>query len=119
MHERGDFSAIPILDVSPLHSGDAAAVRQVAERLRGYLETVGFVYVAGHGVPEASVQAVRAASRRFFALPEDDKLRIRIDRNFPRLSADREFDHRHVVGRAGQQTQPERIPDADARGGGG
>ena len=82
MHEPGDFSAIPILDVSPLHSGDGAAVRQVAESLRGYLETVGFVYVAGHGVPEDSVQAVRAASRRFFALPEQDKLRIRIDRNF-------------------------------------
>lgn len=82
MQDRGDFSAIPVLDVSPLLYGNADEVRQVAESLRGYLETVGFVYVAGHGVPEDSVQAVREASRRFFALPEDEKLKIRIDRNF-------------------------------------
>ena len=82
MQDSSDFSAIPILDVSPLYSGDATMVRQVADTLRGYLETVGFIYVAGHDVPEASVQAVREASRRFFALPEDDKLKIRIDRNF-------------------------------------
>ena len=77
-----DFSAIPVLDVSPLYSGDAAKMQQVADRLRGYLEAVGFLYVAGHDVPDASVQAVREASRRFFALPEAEKLRIRIDRNF-------------------------------------
>lgn len=82
MQDRGDFSVIPILDVSPLYSGDAAAIQKVADTLRGYLETVGFLYVSGHDVPEASVQAVREASRRFFALPEDDKLKIRIDRNF-------------------------------------
>jgi len=82
MQDRSDFSAIPILDVSPLYSGDANAVRQVADTLRSYLETVGFLYVSNHDVPEASVQAVREASRRFFALPEDDKLKIRIDRNF-------------------------------------
>lgn len=82
MQDRGDFSAIPILDVSGLRSGDAASARQVTDTLRGYLETVGFVYVAGHGIPEDRVQAVREASRRFFALPEDEKLKIRIDRNF-------------------------------------
>lgn len=82
MQDRGDFSAIPILDVSPLHSGDVSAFRQVADSLKGYLGTVGFVYVAGHGVPDDSVHAVREASRRFFSLPEEEKLKIRIDRNF-------------------------------------
>lgn len=82
MQNRGDFSSIPILDVSPLLSGDFSDRKHVAESLRGYLETVGFVYLSGHGVPKESVESVREASRRFFALPEDEKLKIRIDRNF-------------------------------------
>ena len=79
---RGEFSQIPILDVSGLYSGDPAAVRAVAETLRGYLETVGFLYVAGHGVPHADIEAVRDMSKAFFALPDEEKLKLRIDKNF-------------------------------------
>jgi isopenicillin N synthase-like dioxygenase len=79
---RGDFSEIPILDVSALFSGDAAAAARVAETLRGYLETIGFLYVAGHNVPAESVEGVRAEARRFFALPDEEKLKLKIDRNF-------------------------------------
>jgi len=79
---RGDFSQIPILDVSSLAGGDAAAVQDVAARLRDYLETVGFLYVAGHGVSDADVKAVRSMSKAFFALPDEEKLKLRIDKNF-------------------------------------
>lgn len=79
---RGDFSEIPILDVSPLFSGDAAAAAKVAETLRGHLEKIGFLYVAGHNVPDESVQGLREAAKRFFALPEDEKLAVKIDKNF-------------------------------------
>ncbi|MCX5512576.1 isopenicillin N synthase family oxygenase [Kaistia algarum] len=79
---RGDFSQIPILDVSRLYDGDPAAIRDVAETLRGYLETVGFLYVAGHRVPRADVEAVRSMSRAFFALPDEQKLELKIDKNF-------------------------------------
>jgi isopenicillin N synthase-like dioxygenase len=76
---RGEFSAIPVLDVSGLYGGDAA---QVSATLRRHLETIGFLYVAGHRVPEALVEAVREMSRRFHALPEEKKLALRIGRNF-------------------------------------
>ncbi len=79
---RGDFSEIPVLDVSQLFSGDAEAAAKVAETLRGYLEQIGFLYVAGHNVPDANVQGVREMARRFFALPEADKLALSIDKNF-------------------------------------
>lgn len=79
---RGDFSQIPILDVSGLYAGDEASVLKIAETLRGYLENVGFLYVAGHQVARADVEAVRAMSKAFFALPEEEKLNLRIDRNF-------------------------------------
>jgi isopenicillin N synthase-like dioxygenase len=79
---RGEFSQVPILDVSGLYAPDTIAIHKVAQALRGHLESVGFLYVAGHRVPRASVEAVRKMSKAFFALPEQEKLKLRIDRNF-------------------------------------
>lgn len=79
---RGDFSQIPILDVSALDGDDDAEIRATAATLRGYLESVGFLYVVGHGIPRADVEAVREEGKRFFALPEDQKLKLKIDKNF-------------------------------------
>jgi isopenicillin N synthase-like dioxygenase len=79
---RGEFSRIPILDVSGLYAPGMTAIRGVAQALRGHLESVGFLYVAGHRMPRTAVKAVREMSKAFFALPESDKLKLRIDRNF-------------------------------------
>jgi isopenicillin N synthase-like dioxygenase len=81
-NDRGDFSEIPILDVSALYGDDEAAIRATAATLRSYLETIGFLYVVGHPIPRADVEAVREASRRFFALPDEEKLKLKIDKNF-------------------------------------
>ncbi len=80
--ERGDFSEIPILDVSALYGADQDAIRATAATLRRYLETIGFLYVVGHPIPRADVEAVREASKHFFALPDEEKLKLKIDRNF-------------------------------------
>ena len=77
----GDFDAIPMLDVSVFRSGDRG-VQSVARELRGYLENVGFLYIKGHDVPHASIEAVRAESRRFHALPLEEKMKLKMDRNF-------------------------------------
>lgn len=79
---RGDFSQIPILDVSGLYTGSDDSVRSVAGTLRGYLETTGFLYVAGHQVSRDDVEAVREQSKRFFGLPDEQKLKLKIDKNF-------------------------------------
>lgn len=81
-NDRGDFSEIPILDVSALYGQDQAAIRATAATLRRYLETIGFLYVVGHPIPNADVEAVREASKRFFALPDEEKLKVKIDKNF-------------------------------------
>lgn len=80
--ERGDFSAIPVVDVGPLFGGGEEGLRKVAGDLRDHLEKVGFVYVAGHNVPHDSIEAVREQGKRFFALPDDEKLKLKIDKNF-------------------------------------
>ena len=80
--ERGDFSQIPILDVSTLYGDDEAAIRATAATLRGYLETIGFLYVVGHSIPACRCRSVREAGKRFFDLPEEQKLALKIDKNF-------------------------------------
>ena len=81
-NDRGDFSEIPILDVSPLYGEDEAAIRATAATLRSYLESIGFLYVVGHPIPRADVEAVREASKRFFSLADEQKLALKIDKNF-------------------------------------
>ena len=46
--------------------------------LRVAARDVGFFYLVGHGVPDSLGDALFAASRRFFALPEDRKLAIQM-----------------------------------------
>ena len=58
---------LPVLDLRS--SGFVPALRAAAR-------DVGFFYLVGHGVPDALAEALFAASRRFFALPEPRKLAI-------------------------------------------
>ncbi|KQQ00108.1 MULTISPECIES: isopenicillin N synthase family dioxygenase [unclassified Rathayibacter] len=67
--------SLPILDLSRLDQGEeeAAAFRR---DLRETTHDVGFFYLVGHGVPQDLLDDVVAVSRRFFELPEADKLAI-------------------------------------------
>lgn len=77
---RGEFSNIPVLDVSPLRGGARPDGRAgtVAE-LRRTLETIGFVYLADHGVPPELGERLHRLSVQFHDLPAEAKLRIRMN----------------------------------------
>lgn len=66
---------LPVLDLSRL---DAEAEEREAflAELREVARTVGFFYVTGHGVDQALIDDLLTLSRRFFALPEADKLAV-------------------------------------------
>ncbi|MFO1059091.1 MAG: 2-oxoglutarate and iron-dependent oxygenase domain-containing protein [Dongiaceae bacterium] len=74
-------SAIPVIDIGPLRGGEAAGIRTVAQALRRASAEVGFFYVRNHGVPETAIAAADQAARRFFALPLEQKLEVRINRH--------------------------------------
>lgn len=74
-----DATSIPVIDVAPLVTGDRGARAAVARELRRASSEVGFLYVRNHGVPESVLTAADAAARRFFALPLDRKLEIKIN----------------------------------------
>lgn len=82
MGTAADFTAIPVLDLGAAREGGAHDRDAAASELGGILRSAGFVYLAGHGVPEASVLAVREQSKRFHALPLEEKLALKLDRNF-------------------------------------
>ncbi|SEB88457.1 Isopenicillin N synthase [Paramicrobacterium humi] len=69
------LDSLPILDLSRLDAGPDEADAFRAE-LRQVTHDVGFFYLVGHGVPQDLIDEVLAVSRRFFDLPEEQKLAI-------------------------------------------
>ncbi|RUW23598.1 isopenicillin N synthase family oxygenase [Mesorhizobium sp. M4B.F.Ca.ET.215.01.1.1] len=66
---------IPVLDLDRLDQG-ASERRTFLFDLRTAARDVGFFYLSGHGISASEISDVLDASRRFFALPEADKLAI-------------------------------------------
>src|SRR3954471_1433685 len=72
---------IPVIDFGPLFAGEPGALGHLAPQVRDACENVGFFYAAGHGVSEELIDRAFAASRRFHALPLDEKLKLRLNEN--------------------------------------
>lgn len=66
---------VPIIDLS-LFDGDRNTREGFLRDLRSAARDVGFFYLVGHGIPNAQIDDLFALSRRFFALPLEQKLEI-------------------------------------------
>ena len=74
-------TALPVVDVAPLCArSDAAGRSRAAEAIGEACRDSGFFYAVGHGIEAELVQRLRAAARRFFALPEEAKRAISMER---------------------------------------
>jgi isopenicillin N synthase-like dioxygenase len=72
---------LPVIDVAPLlgrSAGDARA--RVAREIEAACRDTGFFYAAGHGVGRDVVGRLDSAARAFFALPNDEKMKIAMAR---------------------------------------
>lgn len=58
-------------------SADSAVRQQLARDIRDACINVGFFYIKNHGIPEESILGAVEAGKRFFALPEETKLKVR------------------------------------------
>jgi isopenicillin N synthase-like dioxygenase len=63
-------SEIPVIDVSPLATGDASGTAKVAAEIGTACRDIGFFYVAGHPVPPSLMSKAFAASDAFFEQPD-------------------------------------------------
>lgn len=69
---------VPIIDIGPLLAGSPARRATAARAIGAACETIGFFYVVNHGVPPATVAGAFAAADRFFALPVEERLKIKL-----------------------------------------
>jgi isopenicillin N synthase-like dioxygenase len=72
---RRSDGAIPLLDLRRFDLGDKAR-RAFLDELRGAAREVGFFYLAGHGVEPDVLSDLMDAAKRFFGLPEAEKLAV-------------------------------------------
>ncbi|KAI1616286.1 hypothetical protein EDD37DRAFT_84087 [Exophiala viscosa] len=67
---------IPIVDLRPFYSdGTFEDRRKAAEELVRACNEVGFVYIKNHGVPQSELDHAFEASKTFYALPTDEKMK--------------------------------------------
>ncbi|CAD6335691.1 unnamed protein product [Miscanthus lutarioriparius] len=80
-----DFKSIPLLDISPLvekiddpSMANDKDLLQVVRFLDDACKEAGFFYVKGHGIDESLMREVRNVTRKFFQLPYEEKLKIKM-----------------------------------------
>lgn len=73
---------VPVLDLAPLNTGGDLGL--LAGTLRHACVTTGFFYVKNHGIPAPVFDGVFDATRRYFDLPEAQRLAHRMDERFRR-----------------------------------
>jgi isopenicillin N synthase-like dioxygenase len=72
------FTEIPLIDMAPLRQGTPSARQAVADVITEVCEQVGFLYLVNHGVADALVDDAFGAAKEFFALPLDQKNKLRL-----------------------------------------
>ncbi|HEY4331416.1 MAG TPA: 2-oxoglutarate and iron-dependent oxygenase domain-containing protein, partial [Ilumatobacteraceae bacterium] len=111
------MTALPFLDISAFLAATdehgAAAVEFAAALTRASHE-VGFVYLAGHGIDPALEAAVFDAARRFFDLPEADRLEI-VNTNSPHFRGYTRLGHEHTNGVSDRREQIDIGPEHPPR----
>ena len=73
------LAQLPILDLGPFLGGDDGALEGLAADIEQACETIGFFYIENHGIPDSLIDNAFAQSRRFHALPLDEKKKLPLD----------------------------------------
>jgi len=70
--------SVPIIDLSPLQNGSETACHNIGKQLCDAAESNGFFYISGHGVSTQTIDSTFAAAKHFFALPAEQKERVKM-----------------------------------------
>ncbi len=71
---------LPVIDIAPLLARQESARTAAADAIGKACRDLGFFYIAGHAIHPETLSLLDSASRRFFALPESEKMRIAMGR---------------------------------------
>jgi isopenicillin N synthase-like dioxygenase len=70
------FETLPVVDISRLNAGPEEA-SQFRDELRNAMHEVGFLYLAGHGIPQELTDAMLDVSAASSSCPRGRSLRLR------------------------------------------
>lgn len=73
------FTEVPIVDISGAH--DPSRRPALAEEMVKVARDVGFMYIVGHGIDQKLIDDVFGMSKKFFALPDEEKRRIHLTKS--------------------------------------
>ena len=76
-----DPNEIPIINIGPVLARTPGAVEQIAEEVYNACTGMGFLFLVNHGLDMQTVEDTFEASRRFHALPMEEKLKVRMNRH--------------------------------------
>jgi len=74
------MTELPIVDMSGVRSGDPAALARAAGEVHKAFTTVGFLYVAHHGLPEDVISETVREAQGFFRQPTEKKREVAINK---------------------------------------
>jgi isopenicillin N synthase-like dioxygenase len=103
---------LPVIDLSA--ADDPDRVRQFRAALHDAAHRVGFFQLVGHGVRPEAADELLALVRRFFALPEDERLGLS-NLNSPHFRGYTRIGHELTGGRSDWRDQLDVGPELPAR----
>lgn len=74
------MTSLPIVDMSGVRAGDAAALQRAATQIRAACTTVGFFYISNHGLPDHVIAAAVREAQGFFRQPVERKREVAINK---------------------------------------
>lgn len=76
MSQTSHSPNLPIVDLTAFVNDQSIELKQArARELVDACRRVGFVYVKGHGVPQGEIDQAFAISKKFYALPTEEKMK--------------------------------------------
>jgi isopenicillin N synthase-like dioxygenase len=75
--DAGGDLRIPVIDLGPYLAGEAGALQRTAALLGEASESIGFYFIANHGVAQPLIDRVFAEAERFHHLPLERKMEVR------------------------------------------
>lgn len=71
-----DAEIIPVVDITPLRDGSNP--QQVSDALHAASQNLGFIYIKGHGIPQAVIESARDCAYSFFHGSIEDKASVTV-----------------------------------------
>lgn len=96
------FDRIPLVDFAGFRDGNPAEKQRIAQEIGQALNSVGFFYLANHGIPQDVIDGVFGASRTFFAHPLEWK---------DQVSSKKTTNHRGYFPMGGENVDPANTRD--------